>query len=144
MKKILLFGLLVFACFSCSTDNSTETKKYITDSDFKIQIIGWECWGDTTNDGIPQRVLIESGSGEIANFVKSTGELGDLNANINDKEFASSSANGLLIFNNYWDSTPKILDFTVSNQFTSVYDSRNDSQSGSYEISTTTGYYTKI
>ena len=144
MKKVLLFSVLVITFFSCSTDNSNETKKYITDNNFEIQVVKWESWGDITNDGITQNVLIESGSGEIVNFIKSTGELGDLNANVNDKEFASSSLNGLLIFNNYWDSTPKIINFTMDNQFTLEYDSRKDSQSGSYEVSKTIGYFKKI
>jgi len=141
MKKLFLFGLLMFAFFSCSTDNSTETKKYITDDDFKIKIVSWESRGDITDDGIKQNVLIESGKDETLTFVKATGATREDNWDI---EYADKSTDGKLIFNNYWDNTPKIVDFTVDGKFTIEYDSRNDSQSGSYEISKTIVYYTKL
>lgn len=143
MKRILL-GISLFTIISCTYEKITDEKKYITDSDFKIEVTSWECWGDITDDGITQNVLIDSGSGEIAIFNKNTGEFGNPDSHINDKEFASSSINGMLIFDNYWGTTPKIFDFTKENEYTVSYDSRKDSQSNNYEVSITTVHFKKI
>lgn len=139
MKKlyILLLALFTIGC----TNEQVDQKAYITDNNFEIQVLSWESWGDITDDGVTQNVLIESGTGETIKFIKSTGEVIVTGS---ESEFADTSINGLLVFNNFWDNNPKIIDFTVDGQFTSVYDSRKDSQSGSYEVSTTKVFYKKI
>jgi hypothetical protein len=139
MKKTI-YLLLTFAVIGCSADDTAKTvnTSYITDNDFTIEVVSYETWGDITNDGITQNVLIESGTGGSLKFVKATGET---KASDVGSEFANSSENGILIFNNYWKVTPKIVDFTEANKFTIKYDSRKDEAGVSYEISTTTAYY---
>jgi hypothetical protein len=138
MKKLIPLTLLFFA-FGCSQDD-TETA-YITDNDFAIKIVSWESRGDTINDGITQNVLLEKGDTGIVTFKKSTGEVKEDDYEV---EIANKSVNGLLIFNNYWGKNPKIVDFTVAGQYKISYDSTKDLKSGSYEVSTTVAYYTKM
>lgn len=140
MKKILL-SLLLTALFSCSNDD-TETQKYITDANFKIEITSWISYSDLTDDGIENYTIDEQGSGGIAIFDKMTGKL-SASDNTED-EFATSSNNGLLIFENYWGTTPKIIDFKTDNQYTILYDSRNDPEATSFELGKTIGYFKKI
>jgi hypothetical protein len=140
MKKVLLF-LLLTALFSCSSDD-TETQKYITDNDFKIEITSWVSYSDLTDDGIENYTIDEQGSGGIALFDKKTGKLSV--SDDTEDEFATNSNNGLLIFDNYWGTTPKIIDFTIDNQYTILYDSRNDPETTSFELSKTIGYFKKI
>ena len=138
MKNLLLLFLLI-TIFGCSSDSKiVETTSYITDNDFNIQVVSWERWGDITNDGTTQNILLEKGTGGTVAFTKLTGET---KATDLDPEFANKSIDGLLIFNNYWDNNPKIVNFTVSGKFTIEYDSRKDSQSLTYEVSKLTVYY---
>jgi hypothetical protein len=137
MKKSILL-LLTFAAIGCSSEDAPSDSQFITDNDFNVSIVSYETWGDITNDGITQNVLIDSGSGGTLKFVKATGEAKSSDI---ESEFANSSKNGMLIFNNYWKNSPKIVDFTTPNKFSIKYDSRNDEAGVSYQISTTTAYY---
>ena len=140
--KNLLSLFLLFIVIGCSTDSvQTETTSYITDSDFNIQVVSWESWGDITNDGVTQNVLLDKGTGGNVKFIKSTGVV--IVAGV-DNETANSSKEGMLVFNNYWGSNPKTINFTIGGKYTINYDSRKDSQSGKYEVSTLTAYYTKL
>jgi len=136
MKKLAYLFVFISA-LSCSNEQ-VENKAYITDNNFEIQVTSWQTWGDITDDGITQNILLDSGSGGTIKFTKSTGEV---NITGFENEYANASVNGLLVFNNYWDNNPKIINFTVDNQYTIDYDSRKDSQSGQYEVSKTTAYY---
>lgn len=140
MKKVLL-SLLLTALFSCSSDN-TETQKYITDNDFKIEITSWISYSDLTDDGIENYTIDEQGTRGIVIFDKKTGKLSV--SDDTEDEFATSSNNGLLIFENYWGTTPKIIDFTIDNEYTILYDSRNDPETTSFELGKTIGYFKKI
>ena len=142
MKNLTYLFLLIFTV-SCSTDSAktAEPTAFITDNDFNIQVTSWETWGDITNDGITQNVLIDKGTGGTVKFTKLTGETKATNL---DPEFANKSIDGLLIYNNYWDSNPKIVNFTVNGKYTIDYDSTKDSQAGRYEVSKITVYYTKL
>ena len=142
MKNLPVLFLLLFA-FGCSEEavKTKETTAYITDNDFNIQVVSWETFGDITNDGITQNILIEKGTGGNIVFKKANGEIKVTDL---ETEFANKSINGLLIFNSYWDDNPKIINFTVNGKYTIEYDSKKDSQSGRYQVSTTTAYYTKL
>ena len=140
--KNLILGLFAFTLFSCSNDDDVKTQQYITDDDFKIKITSWISYSDFTDDGIENYVIDEQGSGETSTFTKATGEISSSDGF--DSEFASSSNYGLLIFNNYWGTTPKIVDFTIDNEFTILYDSRNDPESLRFELSKTIGYFEEI
>ena len=115
---------------------------YITDNDFKIEITSWISYSDLTDDGIENYTIDEQGSGEISNFDKKTGKLSA--SDNSEDEFATSSNNGQLIFENYWGTTPKIIDFKIDNEYTILYDSRNDPKTTSFELSKTIGYFKKI
>lgn len=139
MKKVLL-GLLFTALFNCSSDD-TEAQKYITDNDFKIELTSWISYVDLTDDGIENYIIDEQGSGGIVVFDKQTGKLSV--SDDTEDEFATSSNNGLLIYENYWGTTPKVIDFKIDNQYTILYDSRNDPETTSFELGKTIGYFKK-
>jgi len=139
MKKILL-GLLLTALLNCSSDD-TEAQKYITDNDFKIELTSWISYVDLTDDGIENYVIEEQGSGETIIFDKKTGKVSLSDDLPEDDEFATSSDNGLLIFENYWRTTSKIVDFTIDNQYTILYDSRNDPETTQFELGKTIAYF---
>lgn len=135
--KTLTILLLILFTIGCSNEQ-VDQKAYLTDNNFEIQVLTWESWGDNTDDGVTQNVLLDSGTGGTIKFTKATGEVIVTDM---ENEIANSSVNGLLIFNNYWDNNPKIINFTVDGKYTIDYDSRKDSQSGSYEVSKLTAYY---
>lgn len=141
MKKVL-FTLLLIVLLSCSIDNETDTHKYITDDDFKIEVINWINYVDLTDDGIENYIIEEQGSGEVLTFEKKTGRLHISDGS--EDEFASSSINGLLVFDNYWGTTSKVVDFTIDNEFSILYDSRNDTPTSYFELGKTIVKFKKI
>ncbi|MCP4552337.1 MAG: hypothetical protein GY834_09915 [Bacteroidetes bacterium] len=156
MKKVLitlimtgLISVAITTLFSCSNDNEPIgndpipiTGNYITDEDFHIEITNWISYSDLTDDGIDIYTLNDQGVGEEIVFYKDTGRF--VVEGYDDDEFADTSENGLLVFENYWGEFPKIIDFTVDNQYTVYYDSRNDPEASSFELIKIVAYFNII
>lgn len=160
MKKIsiiiiatALISITMTTLFSCSTDNEPigngpipndhpSTGNYITDHDFHINVISWESYSDSNDDGIDIYILSDQGVGDEIVFDKDTGRFA-VNG-YDDDEFADTSYNGLLFFDNYWGEFPKIIDFTIDNQYTTYYDSRNDPGTNSFKLIKIIAYFDVI